>query len=278
MNSYEAIFKEHEGLVSNKWIHYFYIYDMIFSRYQERGKPITFMEIGVGRGGSLEVWKKYFAEGSSINGVDINPKCGEIKYSDNIHIHLGSASDRSFMEKAFAGVEFDIILDDGSHICSDVIETFKFMFPKIKNGGLYVVEDLHTSYWKAWGGGSRKKGTSIEFFKNLVEALNSDYIIPVPIIDAIFKRFSKYLSTNFVRKVNEKLKKKVEKKYFGGHDYSKTIESITFYDSICVIKKYEKNKIDPFIDIVSGYEDIGATPCFNNKLELIRQVKELYTK
>jgi len=164
VQKYEKFFENHKGYVSHKWIHYFYIYDKLFSEYLKGNKPLTIMEIGVDRGGSLEIWKKYFPEGSKIYGIDINPKCNELEFSENIFFHLGNASDRAFMEKTFGNIEFDIILDDGSHICSDVIETFKIMFPRIKNGGLYIVEDLHTSYWKNYGGGYLKKESSIEYF------------------------------------------------------------------------------------------------------------------
>ncbi|MDR3173143.1 MAG: class I SAM-dependent methyltransferase [Treponema sp.] len=202
METYEEIFKNHDGFVSSKWIHYFYIYDRLFSEYRKRNKSLTFMEIGVDRGGSLEIWEKYLPKGSKIHGVDINPECKKINFSGNIFFHLGSASDRNFMETTFRDIEFDIILDDGSHICSDVIETFKIMFPKIKNGGLYVVEDLHTSYWNSYGGGCRKKGSSIEYFKNFVEALNSDYIFSF----SFLQMFTKHFSHDFKNKVKHILK------------------------------------------------------------------------
>ncbi|MDR2491707.1 MAG: class I SAM-dependent methyltransferase, partial [Spirochaetaceae bacterium] len=134
MENYEEVFKNHDGFVSHKWVHYFYIYDRLFEEYRSKNKPLIVMEIGVDRGGSLEIWKKYLPEGSVIHGVDINPKCKDINFSENIFFHLGSAADHDFMEKTFADTEFDIILDDGSHICSDVIKTFQIMFPKIKQG------------------------------------------------------------------------------------------------------------------------------------------------
>jgi 23S rRNA U2552 (ribose-2'-O)-methylase RlmE/FtsJ len=243
MKCYEEVFKCHNGFTSHKWVHYFYIYDLLFQKYLERNEPLTFMEIGVARGGSLEIWKKYLPENSKIHGVDINPKCNDIKFSENINFYFGSASDHNFMEKTFGDIEFDIILDDGSHICDDVIETFKIMFPRIKDGGLYIVEDLHTSYWEKWGGGFRKKGTSIEYFKDLVEAINSDYVSSID---------------NYVS------------------NYSKNIESITFYDSICTIKKYTSPKTCQFISVVSGEENMGKVNCFKNELGIIFSVKNTF--
>jgi hypothetical protein len=233
------------------------------------------MEIGVDRGGSLEIWKKYLPEGSKIHGVDINPKCDQIKFGENIFFHLGSASDRNFMEKTFTGMDFDIILDDGSHICSDVIETFKIMFPKIKDGGLYVVEDLHTSYWKSYGGGCRKKGSSIEYFKNFIETLNADYIRPRRSFE--FRAlFAKYFSRKFKNKVKNILKRNAGKKYFSGIDYTKLIESITFYDSVCAVKKILSPQNNPFKSVITGEENIGSTNCFKNEEEFIRNVRKMY--
>ncbi|MDR2793573.1 MAG: class I SAM-dependent methyltransferase [Treponema sp.] len=241
MKNYENIFKNHDGFISHKWIHYFYIYDLLFAEYRKRSKSLTVMEIGVDRGGSLEIWKKYLPKGSKIHGVDINPKCRDIKFGGNIYFHLGNASDYSFMEKEFSNTEFDFILDDGSHVCSEVIETFRIMFPKIKPGGLYVVEDLHTSYWADYGGGCRKEGTSIEYFKKFVEALNSDYI-----------------------------------KDFNEENYSQDIESITFYDSVCAVKKFSSPKNHPFKSVITGNENIGGITCFKNEQELIQRVKNMF--
>jgi ubiquinone/menaquinone biosynthesis C-methylase UbiE len=174
--SYFEVYKGHTGFVSDKWIHYFSIYDLLFTHIIEAGKPITLLEIGVQNGDSLEIWKKYLPENSRIYGVDIDEKCGELKFSDNISFHLGNASDDDFMNRIFKNIDFDVILNDGSHLSKEVIKTFINMFPKIKPGGIYIVEDLHASYWKSYGGGFRQKKASIEFFKRLIDALNFDYI------------------------------------------------------------------------------------------------------
>jgi len=274
MESYENIFLSHDGFVSNKWVHYFFIYDKLFYEYRKGNQPLTLLEIGVNRGGSLEIWKKYLPEGSMIHGVDINPKCKEINFSKNIFFHLGNAADRNFMEKTFKDIEFNVIIDDGSHICSEVIETFKIMFPKIKNGGLYVVEDLHTSYWKNYGGGIRKKGTSIEYFKNIVEALNADYIRKLSNLGT----FAKFFSRDFRDKIKHILKINVDKIYFNGIEYSKTIESITFYSSICAIKKFSSPKNNPFISCVSGEKNIDGVNYFKNEKDYIQNIKNTFGK
>jgi hypothetical protein len=174
------------------------------------------------------------------------------------------------MENTFADIEFDVILDDGSHRCSDVIETFKIMFPKIKNGGIYIVEDLCTSYRKKFGGGCRKKGTSIEYFKNLVEALNSDYLR---------KKFN--IVHKIVRHFNKDIVKKfsgadISKRYFQNINYPETVESVTFYDSVCAIKKFSAPKTQPSKTIITGTENSELANCVKNEDAFIQVVKKMY--
>lgn len=61
---------------------------------------------------------------------------------------------------------FDIIIDDGSHVSSDIIRTFALYFPKLKSGGTYIIEDLHASYWESHQGALNYSFSSIEFLKN----------------------------------------------------------------------------------------------------------------
>ncbi|MBR3746038.1 MAG: hypothetical protein IKN27_03665, partial [Selenomonadaceae bacterium] len=65
------------------------------------------------------------------------------------------------------------LLDDGGHEMNQQLVTFREMFPHIKDGGLYMCEDCHTSYWDEWGGGLKKSDTFIEFTKNLIDELNA---------------------------------------------------------------------------------------------------------
>jgi len=216
--TYLEIFSEHNGLVSHKWIHYFFAYDSIFKRFLEKKEPIKMLEIGVQNGGSLEIWKKYLPQNSKIYGVDIDERCMQLKFSEGISFHLGSAVDKRFMEKTFGGLEFDVIIDDGSHVCRDVIETFEYLFPKMKNGGCYIVEDMHTSYWKEYGGGLHKK-TSIEYFKKWIDmGINREYV------------GSDLVDSNI----------------------GKMISHISFYDSVCVIDKFYGIKEIPFKNIITG--------------------------
>jgi len=216
--TYLEIFNEHNGLVSHKWIHYFFVYDSIFKRFLEKGEPLKMLEIGVQNGGSLEIWKKYLPQNSKIYGIDINEKCTQLKFSEGISFHLGSAVDKQFMEKTFGDVEFDVIIDDGSHVCKDVIDAFEYLFPKLKNGGCYIVEDMHTSYWKEYGGGLHE-GTSIEYFKKWIDiGINREYV------------------GNGLADSN----------------IGKMISHISFYDSVCAIEKFYGIKEAPFKNVITG--------------------------
>ena len=219
--TYVDIFSEHNGFASYKWVHYFFVYDCIFKRFLEKGEPIKILEIGVQNGGSLEIWKKYLPQNSKIYGVDIDEKCLQLEFSEGISFHLGSATDTDFMEKTFGDIEFDVIIDDGSHICKDVIDTFEYLFPKLKNGGCYIVEDIHTSYWKEYGGGLHE-WTSIEYFKKWIDiGINREYIgIDLPNLNIL--------------------------------KIGKMISHISFYDSICVIDKFYGIKEMPFKDVTTG--------------------------
>lgn len=169
---------------TDKWGSHYYAqhYDAHFSKY--RNKKIKILEIGVGgykdpnKGGeSLRMWKEYFKEGS-IYAIDIFDKSGLVE--DSIDIFQGSQIDYSFLQSVVDRVGgFDIIIDDGSHVNKHIVSTFKFLFKHLKEGGLYVVEDLQTSYWKNDGGDSfnlRSRKTAMNYFKSLTDCLNYEEI------------------------------------------------------------------------------------------------------
>jgi SAM-dependent methyltransferase len=136
---------------------------------------MLFLEIGCGRGGSAQMWKRYLGPRAQIVGLDINPECKKFE-EDQIQIRIGSQSDLVFLQSVLD--EFgipDIVLDDGSHRMPDVVETFRFLYPKTATDGVYMVEDLHTAYWDEFGGGLHREGTFIELCKGLIDELNADW-------------------------------------------------------------------------------------------------------
>jgi len=166
-------FLTNDGRLIHKWKHYFPIYERHFREFVY--KPVTFIEIGCGRGGSLQMWKRYFGPHARIVGIDILPECKEFE-EDQIEIRIGAQQDLQFLENVIA--EFgapDIVLDDGSHVMSHVIASFQFLYPRVAKNGVYMVEDLHTAYWEEYEGGLRKPTTFIELSKNLLDELNADH-------------------------------------------------------------------------------------------------------
>lgn len=150
-------------------------------------KKINLLEIGVGgyenplKGGqSLRMWKRYFPFGK-IHVIDIHDKSP--LQENRIKIFKGSQVDKDFLDNVMATIgEIDIIIDDGSHLNEHVVETFTLLFPKLKDGGIYVVEDTQTSYWEEFGGDSndlKNSKTMLNFFKSLTDSLNNqEFVIP----------------------------------------------------------------------------------------------------
>ena len=163
----------HDKRLINKWKHYFPIYERHFTDFVY--KPVTFIEIGCGLGGSLQMWKQYFGPHARIVGIDINPQCKRFA-DDQIEIHIGAQQDPGFLQRVIDQVGIpDIVLDDGSHVMSHIVATFDFLYPKMLKNGMYLVEDLHTAYWEEYEGGLRKPANFIELSKNLIDELNADH-------------------------------------------------------------------------------------------------------
>jgi hypothetical protein len=129
------------------------------------------MEIGVLDGKSLLTWKDYFYR-SQILGIDINPDCKKFE-EPGISIEIGSQADGAFLSRTWQQYgPFDMILDDGSHMNEHVIYSFEHLFGSVKSGGVYIIEDVGTSYWSDWGGGYLKSDSTMEYFKKLSDDIN----------------------------------------------------------------------------------------------------------
>ncbi len=154
---------------SSKYKKYFKIYEDLFKRF--KNKDVTFIEIGVQDGGSLKVWQEFFGPNSKIIGIDLNPKCKKFE-NENIKIYIGSQSSRTFWVKLFNELgKVDIIIDDGGHTNHQQIITAINCIPNIKDGGILVTEDVHTSYLKRFNNPS--KYSFINFVKKTIDDINS---------------------------------------------------------------------------------------------------------
>lgn len=165
---------------TDKYGHHYYTEHYARHFKNLRFKRLKIFEIGVGGyhysdigGNSLRMWKRYFPF-SKIYSLDIYDKS---QFEERrIKIFRGNQTDPVLLEKICNETEeFDIIIDDGSHINENVIITFKLLFPRLKSGGIYVIEDAGTSYWPGYGGDSgdlNNPDTILNFFKSLVDCIN----------------------------------------------------------------------------------------------------------
>ena len=202
MNHLEEYFYQNKENAINKWLHYFDIYDLYFKKY--RNQEVVILEIGVYQGGSLRMWKDYFGGRAKIYAIDINPLCKQFE-TDSIKIFIGSQEDRNFLDQVKSQIpRIDILIDDGGHTMQQQIVTFEEMYDHIKEDGIYLCEDLHTSYWVDYGGGYKNPKSFIEYSKNFIDSINAWHI------------------SNNDLAINK---------------FTKSIYSLHYYDSIFVIEK-----------------------------------------
>ncbi len=166
-------FLTHDGYPIDKWAHYFPIYDRHFSWYAN--KSLTFLEIGVARGGSLQMWQRFFGPLAKIVGIDIRERSKSYEAPGTL-VRIGDQADEQFLQSLIDefGVP-DIVLDDGSHQMEHIAKTFNFLYPRLPKNGVYMVEDLHTAYWDEFGGGVSKPETFINLSKEYIDRLNADH-------------------------------------------------------------------------------------------------------
>ena len=165
---------------TDKWNAHWYAqhYEQMFRKI--RRKHINLLEIGIGGdenprkgGNSLRMWRAYFPKGR-IYGIDIYDK----RPHDRARIKTfhGSQADLQFLDAVVREIGgIDVIIDDGSHLNSQMICTFQHLFPHLADGGVYAVEDTQTSYWAEYGGNETDRNdptTVMSYFKSLVDGLN----------------------------------------------------------------------------------------------------------
>ena len=213
------LYAEHTGKVSDKWSLYLTEYDRLFDDYGD--KQVRLLEIGVQNGGSLEIWSKYFSNASALIGCDINPDCARLIYDDpRIGVIVGDANTLDTSEQVFNRCsQFDIIIDDGSHLSSDIIKSFALYFPRVVEGGVFIAEDLHCSYWDQFEGGLFDPYSSISFFKSLADIINHEHWgIPKARADILGGIFTKYGCEIDAEELSQ-------------------VHSVEFINSMCVVRK-----------------------------------------
>ena len=253
----QNLYDAHSGKISDKWFSYLVSYDEIFREFRHR--KIRILEIGVQNGGSLELWARYFPNAKSIVGCDIDPSCKELQFEDErISVVVGDISSEQTEEQIFEVAEdFDIIIDDGSHESGDIIKAFARYFERLTPGGVFVVEDLHCSYWgDDFNGGLNAPFSSISFFKRIIDVLNYEHwggeIQPREILD--------YFSTVYDIAFSDK--------------ELLSIESVVFQNSLCVVHKAESAPVQLGVRVVAGETaDVTSDPVTANGSTLVAPIQ-----
>jgi len=190
-----------------KMEHYLEFYDKLLDGWQGRD-DVSFLEIGIWQGGSIGLWKGFFGPDARLTFADIEPTCTRFA-EPGIEIEIGDQADPEFL-KAMAARRgpFDLIIDDGGHMMHQQKASFTHLWPHLKDGGIYVIEDTHTSYWPGFGGGFRNPASMVEAAKDLVDRMQSWYTD--------------------------------EDDKFPLHPAARQIKSVQFFDSVIVIEKQIK--------------------------------------
>lgn len=195
---------------------FYHNYTDIYSRYfaDLKDKPIKFLEIGIYKGASVKMWEKYFTA-ADLHFIDITFDNAEYS-SPRSHYYLCNQESVPGLQKFIqdAGGNFDVIINDGGHTMNQQITSFKTLFPHVKRGGMYIIEDLHTSYWSSWPGGNTRLNT-MAFLKSLIDDVN--------FVGARTGRAS-HLA------IDHSISKEMNL-------YQEQIASMHFYDSVVVIMK-----------------------------------------
>lgn len=203
----------------SNWHNYTEVYSKYLAPYKD--KEIKFLEIGIFEASGVKFWESYLQK-ADLHFIDIT--FDRVKYfSNRSHYYLADQANIYDLRRVIrdSGGNYDIIIDDGGHTMSQQIVSFVTLFPELKSGGLYIVEDTHTSYWKDYGGNGTfehpKAGpaTFIQFAKNLIDDVN--YI------------GAHTLSASHANLTPDQLSKLTI--------YQREIYSIHFYDSLCIIIK-----------------------------------------
>ena len=209
-----------------KWRHYFEIYETHFQKFV--GKKCTYLEIGVAGGGSLELMRDYLGPDARVIGADIDPMCEKMR-AEGFEIHIGNQGDAGFLsEIAQKSGPFDLIVDDGGHTADQQITTFYALFPYLNYGGIYLVEDMHASFWMGYQD-SRYGINFYDLAKGMIEKLSGWFRDP--------RLLERYQQPYNQRQGSIQIQNFAVNDIFGIH----------FYDSVIVI---EKRRIsEPLLEI-----------------------------
>ncbi len=204
---------------TDKWGHHYYcdIYQQYLDKFKDQ--PITLLEMGFGGyefpdqgGGSMKMWADYFTNPAAQFFVsDIYEK-----NMNGFDSRIGFIHTEPFVPPTIPNIVTlkkihpDIIIDDASHNSNDIIYSFNGLFPTLKSGGIYVIEDTQTSYWEVeqYSGCADLRGepksSTMNYSKHLVDCVNLEYLPDKSLVPEFAKEI---LSIHFYEKMIFILKK-----------------------------------------------------------------------
>jgi hypothetical protein len=168
------------GIASDKVFHHGYhrIYPWFLNHFCQ-DIDICILEIGIDQSNSIPLWKHYF-NNPEIHGIDIDEKNTSL---ENVYLYKVDQSSALELD-IFSKTKFDkfqIIIDDGSHVPEHQILTLKKLWKTLKNGGVYIIEDIETSYWgKSSNYGYKFNSNSLSVINELkksIDYVNSEFCI-----------------------------------------------------------------------------------------------------
>ena len=152
----------------DKWIHYFDVYARVLAPYV--GKPVKVLEIGVFHGGGLDQLRYLLGPAAELVGIDIGEESQAV-CAGRFEVMIGDQTDRDFLARLVEEQgPFDVIIDDGGHSMRQQITAVEALFDSLNDGGVYIVEDTHTSYWPPYHDADE---TFMEWVKRRVDDLNA---------------------------------------------------------------------------------------------------------
>ena len=170
------------GSPLDKWVHYFPIYERHLARF--RGRAVRVLEIGVYRGGGLELLRHYLGEAAELVGIDID-EGSAIAAGGRYPVEIGDQQDPEFLRRvAESHGPFDVVIDDGGHWMRQQIVAVETLFPLLNDGGVYLVEDCHTSYWSEYQEPGEDGLTFMEWVKGRLDDLNAYHFSPEEHLEA----------------------------------------------------------------------------------------------
>lgn len=226
MKTIKEIFDNELTLSCDKWNNYFGVYEFYLNKFVQKNPVVV--EVGVQKGGSLQMWSKYFGEGSKITGIDIdkNVLTNVPHYTFNIDVVIGDQSNPMFWDDFLAkNPKIDIFIDDGSHNSEHQKITFEKVFPLMAPGSVYICEDTHCS-WMGRDGNPFVPNSFMQYIKTMIDALYCRHINEI--------ENSLYLPPSSIS-IDENMKKMI--------DLCKNLHGINVYESMVVFTKYDEQEM-----------------------------------